>query len=455
MKNILVIGDLMIDEYLIGGTNRISPEAPVPIVNIHDEKLVLGGAGNVINNLLAFGINADILSVIGNCKNADILYKLLENKGINTDYLISEKNRVITKKTRILASTQQIVRYDKETTRAISDISADALFKIFKTNIKTYGVIILSDYGKGVLTHKLTVNIIALANKENVKVLVDPKGRDYTKYTGAYLLTPNKKEATHATNINLDKNLLEGLKKLKTTFNLSVSIITLSKNGIALFDDKLKIYPTTVKEVYDVTGAGDTVIAAIAYKLANLKSIGEAITFANLAASIVVGKIGAATASLDEINAKKSHIKTVTEINTIVKKAKQQHKKIVFTNGCFDILHLGHVTYLEKAKALGDILIVAINTDESVKSIKGHNRPINPEFDRAYILKSLKSVDYTVLFNESTPYELIKIIKPDILVKGADYKNKEVVGSDIAKNVIFIDFVEGKSTTLIINSIQK
>ncbi|WP_394747370.1 D-glycero-beta-D-manno-heptose-7-phosphate kinase [Spongiimicrobium salis] len=455
MKNILVLGDLMIDKYLIGSSKRISPEAPVPVIDISEEKSVLGGAGNVVNNLLAFGAHVDVISVIGSCDNASVLHNLLQKKNISTDYIIVEHGRLITKKTRILSSNQQIVRYDRETTKDISEESADKVFEIYSSIIKNYEIIILSDYGKGVLTDLLTSKIIKRAKEENIKVIADPKGSDYSKYTGAYLLTPNKKEANIATGFDPNNtDLSDSIQKLKSAYELEVSIITLSQDGIAVFDDELRIFPTKAKEVYDVTGAGDTVIAAIGYKLAHDSHIDEAIKFANLAAGIVVGKIGVATATIDEIYANQHHIKTRDEIEVIADNAKRQKKKVVFTNGCFDILHLGHITYLEKAKALGDILIVGVNTDDSVKRIKGNKRPINPEFDRAYLLKSLKSVDYTVLFDENTPYELIKVIQPNVLVKGADYQNKEVVGSDIADTVTLIDFVEGKSTSEIINKLR-
>ena len=337
--------------------------------------------------------------------------------------------------------------------------------EIFTKNIKNYDCIILSDYGKGVLTNDLTQSIIKIANENKIKVLVDPKGKDYSKYKGAYTLTPNKKEAMEATNINIKDNtsLIEALKNLKEICNLEVSLITLSENGIAIFDDSLKIMPTVAREVYDVTGAGDTVIASIAFALANDLEIDESINFANLAAGVVVGKLGSATATLDEIyeyesslhkSNSSSHIKTFNEIEKLSKKFHDQGKKIVFTNGCFDILHAGHVKYLEVAKSYGDILILGLNADSSVRKLKGPTRPINIQEDRAYILASLESVDYVVIFEEETPYELIKLIKPHTLVKGGDYEGKDVVGQDIANELKLVQFVDGKSTTNTIKRIQ-
>lgn len=463
--NILVIGDLMIDHYLWGKCERISPEAPVQIVNIEKESSVLGGAGNVINNLRALGSKVDVISVIGNDEVANELKLLLNKIGVEDKKLIIEKNRKTSKKTRLIASQQQVIRYDKESIEDISENSSKKILNILGKIISTYNAIILSDYGKGVLTNSLTKKIISLANNNKIKVLVDPKGKDYSKYSGAYTLTPNKKEAIEATNIDIvdNKKLEEALKYLKDTCNLEISLITLSENGIAIFDDNLRIKPTVAREVYDVTGAGDTVIASITFAIANNLNIDEAINFANLAAGVVVGKIGNATATLDEIyeyksslhkSSSTSHIKSFDEIEKLSKKFHEKGKKIIFTNGCFDILHAGHVKYLENAKSYGDILILGLNADSSVRKLKGPTRPINTQDDRAYILASLESVDYVVIFEEETPYELIKRIQPHILVKGGDYEGKNVIGSDIVQEVRLVQFVDGKSTTKIIQRIQ-
>lgn len=463
--NILVIGDLMIDHYLWGKCERISPEAPVQIVNIDKESSVLGGAGNVINNLRALGSIVDVISVIGNDMAAKELQFLLNDIDVNSNMLIIEEKRKTSKKSRLIASQQQILRYDNESIEDISANSEERIIDILDKNILNYDAVILSDYGKGVLTNSLTQKIISLSNKNNIKVFVDPKGKDYSKYKNAYTLTPNKKEAIEATNINIknDESLEKAIKQLKETCNLNVSLITLSENGIAIFDDNLRIKPTVAREVYDVTGAGDTVIASITFAIANNLDIDDAIKFANLAAGVVVGKIGSATATLDEIyeyesslhkSNSSSHIKTFAEIEKLAKKFHEKGKKIVFTNGCFDILHAGHVKYLQEAKNYGDILILGLNADNSVRKLKGPTRPINNQNDRAYILASLESVDYVVIFEEETPYELIKLIKPHTLVKGGDYEGKIVVGQDIANELKLVQFVDGKSTTNTIKRIQ-
>ena len=466
IPNILVIGDLMIDHYLWGKCERISPEAPVQVLNVQSESSVLGGAGNVINNLFALGSKVDVISVIGDDLVGNELKFLLEKIDISTSNLIIEKDRKTSKKSRLIASQQQVLRYDNESIEDISSKSVNAILEIFTKNIKNYDCIILSDYGKGVLTNDLTQNIIKIANENKIKVLVDPKGKDYSKYKGAFTLTPNKKEAIEATNIEIkDNSSLElAIKQIKESCDLEVALITLGENGIALFDYDLKIQPTVAKEVYDVTGAGDTVIASIAFALANNLNIQEAVNFANLAAGVVVSKLGSATVTLDEIyeyesslhkSNSSSHIKTFAEIEKLAKDFHKKDKKIVFTNGCFDILHVGHVKYLEIAKSYGDILIVGVNSNDSVQKLKGINRPINTQEDRAYILASLESVDYVVIFEEETPYELIKLIQPHTLVKGGDYEGKDVVGQDIVNELKLVQFVDGKSTTNTIKRIQE
>ena len=463
---LLVIGDLMIDHYLWGSCERISPEAPVQIVNVKSESAVLGGAGNVINNLNALGAQVDVISVIGGCEISDELKALLTNISVNTQYLITQRDRITSKKSRIIASQQQVVRYDRESTEEISSKSQKEILDTFRNIIMDYDAILLSDYGKGVLTKKLTSSLIAIANENGKKTLVDPKGLDYSKYKGAYLLTPNKKEASEATQINIKDNasLTKAITQLKTKFELNISLITLSEQGVAIYDDKLRTHPTVAREVFDVTGAGDTVLASLGFALACEYGIDDAVEFANLAAGVVVGKIGSATATLNEIieyesslnkSTSDEHIKTLGEIIALSKELKPRGKKIVFTNGCFDLLHAGHVKYLETAKSFGDVLILGLNSDRSVTALKGEDRPINTQMDRAYILAALEAVDYVIIFDEDTPYDLIKVVKPHVLVKGGDYEGKEVVGQDIADELKLVQFVDGKSTTRTIEKIQQ
>ncbi|WP_421717184.1 D-glycero-beta-D-manno-heptose-7-phosphate kinase [Arcobacter arenosus] len=467
IPNILVIGDLMIDEYLWGSCERISPEAPVQIVDINKESKVLGGAGNVINNLISLGANVEVLSVIGNDEAGLEVKQMLNSKNVKAS-LIEQKERKTSRKTRLMASHSQVVRYDKESKNDISQDSVKYLYEKFQEKINFFDMVLISDYNKGVLTRELLQKVITSANKNNKKVLVDPKGSDFSKYKGAYLLTPNKKEAEQETGIKIinETSLKDVLRILKNNADLSVSLVTLSENGIAILDDEGKVItkPTVAREVFDVTGAGDTVLASLGFALSLGYDISTSMEFANLAAGVVVGKLGSATVSMDEIEEYKAslhkssielHIKTKEEIELISKRLKNQNKKIVFTNGCFDILHKGHVSYLNVAKSFGDILILGLNSDSSVKRLKGEDRPINSEDDRAYILSALECVDYVVIFEEDTPYELIKMIQPDILVKGADYEGKEIVGSDISKVTKLVEFIDGKSTTKTIEKIKK
>ena len=466
--NILVIGDLIIDHYLWGSCNRISPEAPVQVVNIQKESMLLGGAGNVVNNLKSLDAKVDIISVIGECDVSSELRKMLLEIKIDIQNLVIQKDRISSKKTRIIAEQQQVIRYDQENTNEINNKSQNSIIKIFKRIVKNYDVILLSDYGKGVLTFNLTQALITISKSKGKRILVDPKGLNYSKYNGAYLLTPNKKEASEASKIKIvdETSLHQAIKKLKSQCNLEISLITLSEQGVAIFDKKFRTHPTVAREVFDVTGAGDTILASLGFALSCNNNIDEADKFANLASGVVVGKIGSATASMSEIieyesnlnsNNTNHYIKTISEINSIVKDYKKNNgnQKIVFTNGCFDLLHVGHIKYLEKAKNLGDILILGLNSDSSVERLKGKGRPITKQNDRAYILASLQIVDYLVIFEEDTPYELIKIIKPDILVKGGDYNGKDVVGQDIAKELVILDFITGKSTSKTIKRIKE
>lgn len=464
--HILVIGDLMIDHYLWGGCERISPEAPVQVVDIARETTVLGGAGNVINNLITLGARVSVAGVIGDDENGEELRAMLGTIGVNSEGLIKQPNRKTSKKSRIIASNQQILRYDKESKESIEVTSEKAIIAYVTNVIDACDIVILSDYGKGVITDAVALGVITVAKSAGKKVLVDPKGKDYRKYSGAYLLTPNKKEASEATGIaiNDESSLKKALLNLKERCNLECSMITLSEDGIAIYDTSMRLFPTVAKEVFDVTGAGDTVIASLSFALSCGYTIDEAAPFANHAAAVVVGKIGSATVTLSEIEEYESslhqstsemHIKSKEEIYTLAKRLKKEGKKVVFTNGCFDILHVGHVKYLQEAKSYGDVLIVGLNSDSSVRELKGPTRPVNLEEDRAYILAALESVDYVVLFSEETPHELIKNIEPDILVKGGDYEGKSVVGAEFAKELRLVQFVDGKSTTATITRINE
>jgi len=458
---ILVIGDFMIDHYLWGKSDRISPEAPVPVVEILKEEDRLGGAGNVVSNLLALGTDILVSGVLG--KNSERVLNLLKEKNIDISGMFIDNNRETIIKSRVIASHQQVIRYDKETKHQIKEEYQKKILDYLQQHIDEIEIILLSDYEKGVLTEFLSKEIIKISNKYNKKLIIDPK-KDLKKYQNSWMIKPNKKELSLA--VGMDINNEEDLKKcgwqLKKELNLDYLLVTLSEEGMALFGEEYIKIPTIAKEVYDVTGAGDTVLACLGYYLSKNDNLIEAINFANSAAAVVVGKLGSATVTVEEIKEFQKKFENGTDykivnfetIEILVKRFKSQNKKIVFTNGCFDLLHIGHIKYLQKAKTLGDILIVGVNSNESIARLKGEERPINDEYERAYLLASLEVVDYVVIFDENTPYNLIQKIEPDILTKGADYKNKEVIGSDIAKQVVLIDYIYGKSTTNIIKRIK-
>lgn len=451
---ILVVGDLMLDHYIFGNCSRISPEAPVQVVQAQKEESFLGGACNVAHNLVALGAKALLCGIIGEDEKGKTLLALAMQKQIDTSLIFTTPKRPTIQKNRVLVSNQQILRIDYEDKRDLEDELLEQIFNAIFLRIQEVDAIIASDYAKGMLTDKMMQKLIALAKQYHKPILCDPKGFDYSKYKGATLLTPNKKEAIEATGIMIEdqKSLFQALQTLKDQCSLDYSIITLSEDGMGILEKELEIIPTQAQEIYDVTGAGDTVIAALAFALSCGKTIQESCKFANTAAAVVIAKVGSATATLQEIyhfgkqNNINSKIITLEELPNI--------ENIVFTNGCFDILHRGHLQYLQEAKRLGDFLIVGLNSDSSVQALKGKDRPINSQEDRAYLLASLECVDYVIIFDELTPYHLIEAIKPQILVKGMDYKDQEVIGREFAKEVKLLKFVEGKSTTNIIKKIK-
>ncbi|WP_348518259.1 D-glycero-beta-D-manno-heptose-7-phosphate kinase [Campylobacter sp. CCS1377] len=452
---ILLVGDFMVDNYTWCDCSRVSPEAPVLVAKTQKEDKRLGGAANVYANLKSLGADVFALGVLGDDESASFLKANLKGE------FLTQIGRKTPFKNRIMAHNQQVLRLDEEDINEI--LLEDELIALFEEKVKDFKAVVLSDYAKGVLTPKVCKALIKKARELEIPILIDPKGSDFSKYSGATLLTPNKKEALEAlksTALKFDnlegENLLNGIKKLKNEFDLKYSIITLSEAGIALFDEKLQIAPAKALEVYDVTGAGDSVIAVLAFCLSCGVEIFKACEIANEAAAVVVSKIGSVSVSFDEIKGyKKSEFeKKILSKEELLKLLKKDNKKVVFTNGCFDIVHFGHIKYLEKAKKLGDILVVGLNSDKSVKRLKGESRPINCEFQRACMLAAFYFVDFVVIFDEDTPFELISFLKPDILVKGADYKDKLVVGADLVSKVELIEFEEGFSTTKIIEKIK-
>jgi len=466
---IAVIGDLMVDEYVWGDVHRICPEAPVQVVDVVKEEFLLGGAANVVNNLCLLGCKVSVISVIGDDDNASILKTLLKKIDCDTKGLFIDKGRKTTRKTKIIAVNQQVLRIDKETRDLVSEEYEERLLEFVRKNANYYDVILLSDYGKGVITKKVSQKIIEIAKKNSVPIIVDPKGKDFSKYANATVIKPNKKECEIASDITIvDKDSFNKAgRKLLQSLKLDALIVTAGADGIVVFEKgKEPLYiPTETKEIYDVTGAGDTVLATIGLGIALGLNYIESARLSNIAAGIVVGKVGTSTVSKDEIlHYVEMHqpynvfkIKSLDELKRVVKMHRSNGKTIVFTNGCFDLLHLGHINLLQMSKRYGDILIVGINSDESVRRLKGKARPFINEEERAHILSALDCVDYVTVFEEDTPVNLLKELKPDVLTKGGDYKLGEVVGKDLVENyggkAVVIDIVKGISISKMVDDI--
>ena len=468
-KSILVVGDVMLDNYYTGDIKRISPEAPVPVFRKKDERSVLGGAANVAANLVAANQKVSMMSIIGEDECGKILLSLFQDKGVGTE-LMEVTERQTTQKTRFLAgNNQQVLRLDVEDTTNISLELCKHLLSRLENCIKNYNLIVLSDYLKGLLTFEFTQGVIKIANDNNIPVVVDVKDPSVYKYKNATLLKPNQKELHDLTGmpVDTDEEIVAAAEHLRKQCDNKYVLCTCGARGMVLVDGTTSAHfvPAECREVFDVSGAGDTTIAYLAAAMVNDIDMDEAVAIANYAAGIQVGKVGTSSVFLYEVKDYLSN-KDTGSFHKILSSSEVEHfreahkdKTIVFTNGCFDILHVGHKRYLEQASTMGDIFVIGVNSDASVRRLKGPTRPVNPEQDRMEILSALSFVDYVVLFDEDTPYNLIKKIQPDVLVKGGDYKPDEVVGKDIVEarggRLELISFVEGKSTTNIINKINQ
>ncbi|WGE60093.1 bifunctional D-glycero-beta-D-manno-heptose-7-phosphate kinase/D-glycero-beta-D-manno-heptose 1-phosphate adenylyltransferase HldE [Actinobacillus equuli] len=460
---VLVLGDVMLDRYWFGATNRISPEAPVPVVKVQDIEERAGGAANVAMNIASLGVPVALHGLIGQDDAGRALDKLLNSHNIQNHCVALDSHPTITK-LRILSRHQQLLRLDFE--EGFHHVASDSLLAKLEQEITAYGALILSDYGKGTL--ESVQQMIQVARKAGVPTLIDPKGTDFERYRGATLLTPNMSEFEAVVgHCKDDAEIVEKGLKLIADFDLTALLVTRSEKGMTLLRPNQAPFhlPTQAKEVYDVTGAGDTVISVLATAIADGRPYEEACYLANAAAGVVVGKLGTSTVTPTELENAIHHreetgfgILAEDELKRAVEQAKQRGEKIVMTNGCFDILHPGHVSYLENARKLGDRLIVAVNTDESVKRLKGESRPINDLNARMAVLAGLASVDWVVPFAEDTPQRLIGEVLPDLLVKGGDYKPEEIAGSqEVWANggeVKVLNFENGCSTTNVIKKIQ-
>ncbi|KAA6185091.1 D-glycero-beta-D-manno-heptose-7-phosphate kinase [Thiohalocapsa marina] len=467
---VLVVGDLMLDRYLWGDVRRISPEAPVPVLRLARESAVAGGAANVARNLVGLGLQVHLAGITGADPQREQLLGLLREQGIDTSSVLVDASRPTTTKTRVIGNHQQMLRIDAEHSAPVAAAIEAALMADIEVLLAQVDVLLLSDYAKGVLTADLCQRLIVAAGRHDVPVLIDPKGRAFERYSGATLMTPNRAELAAAAAVDADDlaAVLEAARAMRAQLNLQHLLLTLGEQGIALVDaDDIRRIPAMAREVFDVSGAGDTVIATVAAGCAAGLDMTDTAHLANLAAGVVVGKVGTAAIGLDELTAaladeaaleQAAKVGSLQQVLAQVQQWRGRGERIVFTNGCFDLLHVGHVTYLERARRHGQRLVVGLNTDRSVRALKGEGRPLIEETDRARVLAALAAVDAVVLFDEDTPIELIRRIQPDVLVKGADYREADVVGAAEVKarggEVVLVPLVADRSTSGIAERIQ-
>ena len=461
---LLVIGDVMLDRYWHGSASRVSPEAPVPVVQVINREDRPGGAGNVALNIAALGSAVRLVGVVGDDETGLELLSRLKAAGVYCDFLQSEEKPTITK-LRIISQHQQLIRLDFEKAFEASDIIG--LQDKAKSLVDDSQVMVLSDYGKGALQD--IIDLIDLGRSRNIPIIVDPKGSEFTKYRGATLITPNltEFEAVVGGSDNEDELVNKGL-RLVRELNLEAILITRGEHGMTLIrPDSPELHlPARAQEVFDVTGAGDTVISVLAASMAAGDGLADATALANLAAGLVVGKLGTAAISGPELrramladqNSGRG-VMTAEQLQIVVQDAKAHGEKIIFTNGCFDIIHAGHVGYLEEAKRLGDRLVVAINDDDSAHRLKGPGRPINPVERRMAVLAGLEAVDWVVSFSEDTPEPLLESLQPEVLVKGGDYSMDQVVGGSYVESyggmVRVLEFLDNCSTSAIMEKMKE
>ena len=466
---IAVIGDLMVDRYVFGDVSRISPEAPVPVNRVKQMKEVLGGAANVAANLANLDVHVYVGGVAGQDTHGNLLQDLLDSNGIDKSGVVISRDRSTITKMRILGDRQQMMRLDFETVRDVEQQEEEELISWLDSLCqKGLDGIVISDYGKGVCTDSILEKIFNLANCYKIPTIVDPKGSQWEKYNGATYITPNVKELSERVGYSItndDDKIVTAAKEVLATNNIQYIIATRSEKGISIIarDGRIWHNPATQQDVFDVSGAGDTVVATMICSIAANLSMRTALHVANGAAGIVVSKVGTYPIhrqelidlwmSLQEGKYVEKSVYSWEEMKSIVQQWQDRGDIVVFTNGCFDILHRGHITYLQEAAQLGDRLIIGLNSDASVRRLKGETRPLVGGEDRAYLLSALGCVDGVVLFDEDTPSQLLETIRPNILVKGGDYKVDEVIGREFVDSIQILSFKDGYSTTNVVNKI--
>ncbi len=471
-RRALCVGDVMLDRFIYGDVTRISPEAPIPVIRIKRELVAMGGSGNVVRNLATMGGNVDMVAVIGHDQAGHDLAAQMDAMNRITPHLLMDASRPTTIKTRYSAGSQQLLRADSESSAPLTPTMEEQLLSRARKVIDDCQIVILSDYAKGVLTNHVVREMIMLCREHGKPILIDPKGRDFGRYHGASLLTPNRKELAEATGLPITTidEVEAAARKLIIDFDIDGVLAKLGGDGVCLVmkDTPAKHFHTVTKEVFDVSGAGDTVIATMAMAMAGGLSLNDCAALANIAGSIVVSKIGTATITLEEIEKELlrdqssmgvDKIMTASEAADKAERWRGQGLKVGFTNGVFDLLHPGHLSSINQSRAACDKLIIALNSDASVKRLKGEARPVQNENARAAVLAALEAVDGVVIFGEDTPLELIKTIRPDTLVKGSDYTINQVVGAKEMESwgghVILADLVQGHSTTAIIEKLTR
>jgi D-beta-D-heptose 7-phosphate kinase/D-beta-D-heptose 1-phosphate adenosyltransferase len=466
--NVLVVGDVMLDRYVYGQVERISPEAPVPILTIDRELSMPGGAGNVVRNLTALGAAVAFISVVGDDQAGSDLTGLIGGQPNVEPWLLVQGGRITTLKTRYLSAGQQLLRADREETSPIQARLAERMIRIARDAMAATSLTVLSDYQKGLLTGEVPAQLIAAAREAGRPVIVDPKGPDYSRYAGADLIMPNRADLAEATGMRVDSEaaIVAAATALRQRHGFGAVVVTRGNDGVTLVDDAgARHFPAEAAEVYDVAGAGDTAVATLAAALAARLALPVAVRLANIAAGVVVGKVGTAVAReadlLAALSPQGSALRKVVSREAAVEHVQRWHHKgwrVGFTNGCFDLLHPGHLHLLEEAREACDRLVVGLNSDPSVRRLKGASRPVQPEAARAAVLASLASVDLVTVFEEDTPDALIDALHPDMLVKGANYTLDQVVGADLVRGwggtVMLAELVPGHSTNATVERIR-
>ncbi len=469
-SRILVIGDLMLDEYVWGDVDRISPEAPVQVVSVGREAFTLGGAGNVVNNLTALGAPVSVAGVIGDGEDGRTMMDRFAALGADVSGVIREDGRRTTRKTRVIAANQHVVRIDRETLKPVAAKTHGRLEARIRALLPSVDIVLVSDYDKGLLTPPFLARIIGSVRDAGKRVICDPKGRDFSKYRGADLITPNRKEAALASGIDIrdESSLQQAADAIMETAHLRDLLITRGKEGMTLFGrdrPPLRI-PAEARQVFDVSGAGDTVLSLLGLSLAAGASLAEAARLANTAAGIVVGKVGAAAVFRAELEsalgrsaAPASKFRSMAELAALAMELRGAGRRIVLTNGCFDLLHTGHIMLFGEAKRHGDALIVAVDDDASVAAVKGPGRPVIGQDQRVRLLSALDDVDYVTVFSPGQLGALVRTVGPDVLLKGSNYEGREIIGREAVEaaggRVVFAPTIGGLSADAIIDHIRR